>query len=737
MTDSMLQNALRLRREGRFQEAALVYAQLLAADPNHYGALHAFGTLRYQTGQLEEAERLISAAIAVNPRAADALFNRGCLLSRLNRLEEAVSAFTAAIVLKPAYVEALINRGTTFLRMGRQERALADFETVTRLQPKITHGWHNRGGTLMELERFEDARASFDKAISVDPKYTQAWIGRAAVSLKLGDFRQALTDIDHALTINPDSPQAWEARGNALSEVRRFEDAVSAYCKSLSLLPKNPEALYNRGLAAFYLRRYPDAMRDFESVLALEPEREAVRGDLLFSRLSCCDWRDIDSLKEDIATRLDSSQRAASPFAALLVDDPERPDPIAQRASLQASLLATAFRFPPRPALSVRGRRSDRDKIRVAYVSADFGEHAVARLLTGVLESHDRVRFEMMGISLGAGGGSPMRARLQNAFAHFIDGQSFSDIEVARRIHEWEADIAVDLTGYTLGNRTGIFAFRPAPVQVNWLGFPGTMGAAYIDYLIADAVVIPEEACPYFDEKIIHLPHAYLPHDRSRAIGNPPSRADVGLPRTGFVFAAFNNPYKFTPQMFAIWMRLLHALDGSVLWLSQASEPAKENLRREAAARNIAPERLIFAPHIASDAEHLARMSLADVFLDTLPYNGHATALDALWAGVPVVTVRGAGFPGRVAASLVQAAGCPELATASLSEYESMALKIAQDGALLRVLRAKLAAARSTAPLFDTARFTRHLESAYRTMWERNARGDAPDNFAVRSVPRS
>jgi predicted O-linked N-acetylglucosamine transferase (SPINDLY family) len=388
-------------------------------------------------------------------------------------------------------------------------------------------------------------------------------------------------------------------------------------------------------------------------------------------------------------------------------------------------------KYPAAPVPLWRGEAYRHDKIRIAYLSADFRTHATALLMAGVFEAHDRSRFEITAISFGADDKSPMRARIEAGFDRFIDVRAVGDADVAKSLREGEIDIAVDLKGYTQEGRPGILAHRPAPIQAQYLGYPGTMAADYYDYLIADPIVIPEEHRPFFSERIAYLPDTYQCNDSKRAIApRAPRRSEMGLPENGFVFCCFNNNHKILPNMFDTWMRLLRQVDNSVLWLLQDNLAVVRNLSREALARGIAPERLVFARR-CMPADHLARQRLADLFLDTLPYNAHTTCSDALWAGLPVLTVQGSCFAGRVAASLLSAHGVHELITHSLEDYEALALKLARDPAALTAIREKVARHRDTHALFDTVRFTRNLEAAYLTMWERHQRGEQPLTFSV------
>jgi predicted O-linked N-acetylglucosamine transferase (SPINDLY family) len=394
-----------------------------------------------------------------------------------------------------------------------------------------------------------------------------------------------------------------------------------------------------------------------------------------------------------------------------------------------------ADRFPRAARPLSLGRRDRHEKTRIAYLSANFHEHAVAYLAAGLFEAHDRQRFEITAVSFGPAAQGGIRDRLERAFDRFVDVGGDSDEEVAQMLAAAEVDIAVDLTGHTADSRTGILAHRPAPVQVNFLGYPGTLGAEYIDYIIADRFVIPPGEDAFYSERVVRLPDSYQVNDAKRRIAEgTPSRADAGLPETGFVFCCFNNNFKITPEIFDVWMRLLSQVDGSVLWLLEDTATAAANLRSEALRRGVDAERLVFAPRRAQD-EHLARHRLADLFVDTLPYNAHTTASDALWAGLPLVTCMGSTFAGRVAGSLLHAAGLPELATRSLDEYETLALRLATTPPLLAAIRARLAEHRATCPQFDTDRFRRHLEAAYTTMLERHLAGLPPASFTVAAIP--
>jgi predicted O-linked N-acetylglucosamine transferase (SPINDLY family) len=444
----------------------------------------------------------------------------------------------------------------------------------------------------------------------------------------------------------------------------------------------------------------------------------------MHARLHCCDWRKLDDERAIIATKVRSGASVIHPFGHLAIS-------ASSQEQLQAAQILARNLCPETPAPLWRGERYRHDKIRIAYLSADFYAHATAFLMAGVFEHHDRKRFETLAVSFGPHDKSDIGARLESAFDGFLDLRAESDAQIAVKLRAMEIDIAIDLKGYTGGARPGILALRPAPVQVHYLGYPGSMGADHIDYLIADRIVVPDDERRFYAEQIAYLPDAYQCNDSHRSIAERiPSRSEMGLPEKGFVFCCFNSNHKIMPEMFDVWMRVLHSVENSVLWLYEEYPGAAANLRREAEARGIDTERIIFAARNDLPA-HLARLKLADLVLDTLPYCAHTTASDALWVGVPVLTCRGQTFAGRVAASLLTAIGLPELITSSLEDYEARACSLAKDGPALARLKAKLVKNRDISPLFDTARITRNLEAAYREMWEKQQREEPPASFAV------
>ncbi|HEX7883613.1 MAG TPA: tetratricopeptide repeat protein, partial [Afipia sp.] len=510
----------------------------------------------------------------------------------------------------------------------------------------------------------------------------------------------------------------------------RFDDALAAYRQALALKPDIVESWTGAGLTLHKLKRHDESATAYEAARKLNPSYPFLKGILLHQRMLACDWRDIGNLVKEIEDDIAAGRLSAEPFGwqGLATSDQS----LRKCAELYNAAMFPADRNVP-VARPDNGDKT-RQRINIGYLSGEFRAQATSILMTGVLEQHDTSRFEVTAFDNGWDDGSDIRKRIAAAVHRIVDLRSLTDAQAVHAIRDSGIDILVNLNGYFGDDRTAVFAQRPAPVQVNYLGFPGTLGAAYIDYIVADAIVIPDTQRPFFTEKVVHLPDSYQANDRTRAIADRAfTRDELGLPPDGFVFCCFNNNYKITPQTFDGWMRILERVPGSVLWLIEDNPVASANLRKEAAARAIAPGRLVFAPRMPLP-EHLARHRYADLFLDTLPYNAHTTASDALWAGLPILTCKGDTFAGRVAASLLASVGLPELVTSSQADYERTAAELATQPDRLTALRKKLADNRLTAPLFDIVRFTRHLEQAYAAMHARRKAGQKPDHIVIGNI---
>ena len=649
------------------------------------------GIIHHQRGEYTEAVRQFDVVLAANPKFSTAHNNRGNALKELKAYDAALASYDQAIAHDPKNADAHNNRGVVLFVMRRFVDALASCEKAIALKPDHAQAFNNRGNVLKSLKRFDDALASCDRAIALVPKYVDALSNRGVILFEMQRFEEALASYDLALAIKPTDAEILKNRANVLARMKLYEEAVVAY----------------------------------DQVAKLEPGQDFVEGLRLQAKQSVCDWTGFEADCSSLKSSISNGRAASLPFTLLVMP---------AEASLQRKCaeLYVTDKCSPIPMPLWRGERYSHERIRVAYVSADFHQHPVAVLTAGLFEQHDRSRFEVIAISTGPNDQGPMRRRLETSFDQFHDVCSGSDQDIAELIRDLEIDIAVDLNGFTEGSRLNIFASRPAPVQVNYLGYAGTMGKELWDYILADRVVIPDWQHKDFAEKIAYLPDSFMANDFSRKISAyTPSRAEEGLPEKGFVFCCFNNNYKITPDVFDVWMRLLQEVEGSVIWLSSYNSAVVKNLCAEATKRGVSPDRLVFARRVELNEDHLARHRLADLFLDTRYYNAHATASDALWAGLPILTCLGETFASRVAGSLLNSVGLPELVTPSLQEYEALALRLAREPAYLTIVKQKLERNRETFPLFNTLRFTRHVEAAYAMMCERSRRGDGPVSFSV------
>lgn len=719
----MLQEAVSAQRLGRSDEADRLYAKVVKKNPDYFDALNFYGVFKYQQGQHQAAFDLLKKATRIHPRSASALNNLGIVLCHLKRPDEALDAFERALALDPNDANSLNNRGNALLDLDDVEPALASFDAAIGAQPNFINAYINRGRALMQLESYEDALTNYDRALTFAPLDPDIHNNRGAVLHKLHRIEEALASFDRAIALRPNFADAYCNRGTALRDINRHQDAFADFERTLACKPDSAEAWCGLGSIFNTRRRYEAAYDAYSKALELNPKQERAMAPRIHAKMQLCDWSGLDRDFSAAISALRNDALVGDPFSLLCV--PASP----------ADYLHCARLFASRPGGRQQlwnGERYSHERIRVAYLSADLRNHAVGWLVAGALEAHDRSRFEVTALSIGPLTNDALQLRLRNAVERFLDVEARTDREIAKLIRDLEIDILVDLNGFTQNSRTFVMAQRPAPIQVNYLGYSGTMGVDYIDYIIADETVLPREHTAFFAEKAVWLPDSYMASDDKRPLAErTPTRPECGLPDNAFVFCCFNQTYKITPEVFRIWMNVLKAIEGSVLWLSAGNPIAEANLRREAERHGVAAKRLVFAPTLPEMADHLARQRQADLFLDTLPYNAHTTANDALWVGLPVLTHLGEAFHGRVAASLLQTAGLPELITISGEAYESLAIELARDRGKLAALRQKLANGRSTTPLFNSKLFTRRLEAAYLAMYQRYQAGLAPDHITV------
>jgi predicted O-linked N-acetylglucosamine transferase (SPINDLY family) len=784
---------------GRLAEAERVYRRICEIDPRHFDALHCLGLLAGQMGRREIATDLIRRAIALKPDYVEAHFNLGNMLAQQNKLDQAVThfaravalrpeaieaqyclglallgqgeckraieCFARAIALKPDFAEAHFAQGSALAREGRPDDAAARFRRALALRPAFAEAHSSLGTVLSGQGHFVEAAACFERALALDPNLVEALYNQGRLLAKQGRFAEAVPQFRRALTLGPNDARVQNDLGAALSNMGNIDEAMACFARALAIRPGFGRVHFNIATTLWRQGKLDEATAQFERAAELDPDfaetysklgliflqqgkfDEGTRALALYEKkvatdpnhphafgaraflaLVTCDWSKTAKAAAEIETHIVQRTSVVTPFAVLGYSG----DPALQ---LQCAKRTVEENLPMQVPPLWEGAAPARDRLKIAYLSSDFRQHAVATVIAELLERHDRTRFEIVGISAGPDDHSDLRRRIIGAFDEFHDVAAKSDRDIAAFLHGQQVDIAVDLNGHTQYSRLSILLYRPAPVQATFLGYPATTGADFIDYVIADEIIVPFSQQPFYTERIVHLPDCYLPYDSTqRPAARMPSPQEAGLPQHSFVFCAFHNSYKITPALFAVWMRLLQAVEHSVLWLAQMNGQAMANLRAQARAHGVAPERLIFAPKVARVEDHLSRLRLAGLFLDTLPYNAHSSAADALRAGLPVVTCTGSSFAGRVATSLLRAVGLPELATQNLAEYEALAMRLATDPALLQSFRQRLVQNQATCALFDSDRYRRNIESAFGKMWEIAQRGEGPQSFSVEAA---
>jgi predicted O-linked N-acetylglucosamine transferase (SPINDLY family) len=747
-----------LRQQGQAASARRIYQEILDVEPAHFGALTAMGMLAGQSNDLQRAVQYFEAAIAVEPRNSGAHCNLGLTLKLLGQPGPALECFDRAVALDIRNAIAYYSRAETYNDFGRTGEALADYDKALALNPGFLDAAYRRAVVLQQSGRPRDAIASYDQASRIKPDHFQAHANKALALLALGQPVEALASCERAIALKPNEAPAHALRGDILRALDRSEAALGSYDRALSIDPEYAEAHCNRGAALGRLDRINDALASvdraiainpdyaeahfhrgyllrildrfdgaaaaYRTVAALAPAFEFLPGNRLEANLHVCNWSEYDTLVRQVAAGVESDAHVSHPLIFMALTDSAR---------LQHKVARTWARFacPANGALGPIAPRARPPRLTVGYFSADLHEHPIGRLLADLIEIHDRSRFEVNAFSLGPKMESEFQQRLVRAFDRFVEVREKSNLEIAALARSLNVDIAVDLGGYSLGARPTIFALRPAPVQVSYLGYLGTMGTSYIDYILADRTTVTPDSERHFSEKIIYMPDSHQVNDRSRRIADKVfTREELGLPSTGFVFCCFNTSYKISPATFAGWMRILKAAPGSVLLLYAGHVATENNLRTYAERQGVDPQRLVFGARFPP-AEYLARYRTADLFLDTRPYNAGTTASDALWAGLPVLTLTGESFASRIAASLLTALGVPELITSTQEQYEQLAIELSLDPQRLAQIKAKVQHNRLSSPLFDTPRFTRNLEAAFTAIHDRYQAGSAPDHIRL------
>ena len=677
----------------------------------------------FQSGNHDEAELILIKVLGTQPKNFDALHILGVLKGIKNQHHEALEFFRKALRVNSNDSFLNFNIAKAFSEIGDDEKALKFHSSATRLNPNHPEGWVSYGKSLSNLKRFDESLNLFSKAVALNPDYAEAWTNLGCALKELGRFQQALESFDKSLKINAYIAETWSNRGITLLELKRVEEALASYDRAITIKPEYAEAHYNRGVALKELKRLEEALASYAKAIAIKPDYEYLLGTQLHTKMKICDWQDFEANIENLLLRIGELKKSSPSFAILALTD-------SLSVQRKASEIWMNDKHPPNHSLGFIPKLPRKEKIKIGYYSEDFREHPVSYLAVELFELHDKNKFELIAFYYGLPDSSNMHKRVSSAFNKFIDIRQKSDNEVAALSRLMEIDIAIDLSGLTGNERTGIFAYRSAPVQLSYIGYLGTMGSDYYDYLIADKTTIPVGSQQFYTEKIVYLP-SYQVNDSKRLISDKVfEKTELNLPLNAFVFCCFNNNYKITPPTFDGWMRILNAVPDSVLVLYAENQWAEANLKLEAEKRGVSKTRLVFGGRIER-SEYLARYRLADLFLDTLPYNAGTTSSDALWAGLPVLTCMGESFASRVAASVLNAIELPELVTTTQEQYEAKAIELATNPAKLRAIKDKLEQNRLTTALFDTPRFTKNIEAAYIQMYERYQTDLPPDHIYI------
>ena len=712
-----------LYNQGEFSVVVEQAEALTKQYPDVFIIWNLIGASATQLGVLDKAINSFQKALLLKPDSADAYSNMGFALKEQGKLDEAVKACKKALLLKPDYANAYYNMGNALQDQGKLDEAIDAYNKAISLKPDYAKAYYNMGNALKGQNKLDAAVEVYKKYILLKPDYANAYYNLGVVLQDQGKLERAIDAYNKAISLKPDYAAAYDNMGTTLKDQGKLDEAIEAYKKSLSLEPDYPQTYNNIANALIDQGKLDEAVNTFNAALLLKPDYEAARTQKLHQQAHICDW---DSIDEDrkLIPKLGTYKKSVSPFSLISLEDSAR------RHCLRSENYAREM-FPQKPMPLPEKPLKMPERIRIGYFSSDFKKHPVSYLIAKVIKLHNRDKFEIFAYSLIGKKEDELRKQLIKSFDVFKDVSEISDKEIALLSRQDKIDIAIDLNGYTQNARSGIFAYRAAPVQINYLGFAGTMGTDFIDYIIADQYLIPTNNRKYFREKQIYLPNTFMPTDNSREFSKHfISRSEMGLPEAAFVFCCFNNNYKITDLEFDIWMRVLSKVKESVLWLRRSNQISDKNIIKAAKKRNIDASRLVFADKVPMD-KHLSRYKLADLFLDTFAFNAHTTTTEALWAGLPVVTKEGQGFAARVAGSLLNAIGLPELITQNEGDYEDLIIELATNPHKLGVVIKKIDENRLSKPLFDTVLYTKHLENGYLLAYQNYYAGKVPETIIV------
>ncbi|QWE23052.1 tetratricopeptide repeat protein [Polynucleobacter sp. AP-Jannik-300A-C4] len=722
--NELIHNGLNHQKSGDLAKASNIYQEILRICPNHFDALHLQGVIHSQNKEFELAVKLLRKAKKLNPKYAAVHNNLGIALQNLNSPLEAANNFKLAISLDPNYASAYFNLGNALQDLKRFPQSIDAYNKCIDLDPQNVHAYYNKAHALYLTGKFDSAIEGYNNALCWDPQFALALNNRGLAKAALYKYAEAIDDYNSAITLDPKAALFYNNKGSALSKYGEKEDALNCFRRAIELDGDFIDPICNYADLLRELKRYDEAKNAYEYALAKNPNLDYLLGMLLHVKMIAWDWGNFDQLLSEVLEGVKKNKKVSLPFPLIGIQNEPKIEQKCARIYAQDKNLISVEK------IKFKGNEVSR-KIKIGYFSADFHNHPVAHLISGMFEFHDKSQFEIIGFSHGPIINDESRVRIDNSLDKVINTLDLSDDEVVNLCRHMEIDIAIDLGGYTAGARFEIFSKRCAPIQINYLGFPGTMANTAYDYIIADEFLIPEDARSFYTEKIIYLP-SYQVNDSTKKIADSiPARKEFGLEEGKFVFACFNNSYKINPRVMKCWMNILNATPNSILWLANNFSAANDRLLAEFSKYGVDKKRIVFAQRLPEMKDHLARLKLADLFLDTFFYNAHTTASDALWSGLPVVTLAGRTFSSRVAGSILKSLNTPELIAYSEDEYERIAINLANNRDKLDLVRENIAKNRLTSKLFDTESYTRSIERGYSevvTMWRK---GISPANLFI------
>ena len=713
------------KKLNKFDSALESLNQAIKINPKFFEAYNIRGLIFIELERLNEALESLNKALEINPNYAEAYYNQGNLLCEMKKFNEAISSYNKAIKINPNYSKAYNNLGIIFKKLKKSDSALESFNKAVEINPNFAEAYNNQGNVLCEMKKFNEALSCYNKTIKINPNFAEAYNNRANILNEFKKFNEALEDCNKVIKINPKNAQAYNNRAIIQNKLEQHNMAIESLNLAIQYNPNYAEAYYNQGNLLCEMKKFNEAISSYNKAIKINPNLDYLLGRLIFSKHCISEWKSFAKDLKDISDKILKKYKICTPLQSLrFFDSPEL-----QKITAQTYVKE---KYSDKNDLIHITNKKLNKKIRIGYYSADFYNHAMSSLLTNLYELHDKSKFELFAFSFGPERKDEMYYRISAAFDQFIDVKLKSDDEIMKLSRELKIDVAIDLMTFTQYHRFEIFTKRCAPIQINYLGYPGTSGASCFDYIIADKTLIPKKNQKYYSEKIIYLPDTYQVNDSKRKISDKVfTRKELSLPKDSFVFCCFNQSSKINPEIFYIWMNLLKSINNSVLWILPQNEIAVKNLQKEATIRNVNPDRIKFAQDMEM-SEHLARHKAADLFIDTFPYNAHTTASDALWAGLPVLTLMGESFASRVAGSLLNAIDLPELITHTKKEYEDKAIELANNKSLLNEIRNKLNKNRLIKPLFNTKLFTKNLEKAYLMIYEKYINNKKPENIEIK-----